>query len=625
MGLLDKFFKKETDTQKQKQAPVKKEKVAKRDPSKPNQKELYRLEKAKRKEEAAKRRLEEEKAKAIKEAELKAIRDEEAKKEEEKREAALKESRAQAEAKKVNQEVEVKTKKDEEPTDLYGFSIDTLTQGDIIEVEILSDARENYLARSTKNFQEVYLPKNELKLEDGEHFVRVGDTLTVLVYRHTNDDFYVSLRRLKNKEQMNQLLNSEDALSMIRGHVVSYKEPFFTVKLQNGMLGDVFVRNMDIKKIEDAEEYVGKDFNFTIKQEREDREVMYELDRRAVLNQEIKLRASKLKEGQVLEISEYSFNKGGLEFNYDGIRGFVPMRELTHGYVKDAEMAAQIITGTQKVRVTEIQEKRGDVQILASISALIELPNVSVDETLEINEYSFNKGGVEFNYQGIRGFIPMRELAHGYVKNVEEAKKIVTGDLNVKVIEIDESKGQKQILGSLKALVELPEVNQGDVLEVTEYSFNKGGMEFNHQGIRGFVPMRELSHDYIDGVEDAKNKITGTLQVLVEELDENRGQTQILGSIKALSQAPFETFINENHEGDVNTYKVSRVESYGLFLEVAPGVLGLLHSSDISNEMEVLVKDIKIGDELTVKIKTIDPEKKQVNLTSNLNKEVAAE
>ncbi len=540
MGFLDKIFNKDekkASTEKPKAA----KKVAKRDPSTPNQKEVYRMEKARRREEAQKAREEQARLEAEKLEAEKIERDRLAKEEEARREAELKAAREAAEAK---QEVkEEKVQKVEEPVDLYGFSIETLAQGDIIEVEILADARENYLARSTKNFQEVYLPKNELKLDEGEHFVRVGDTLEVLVYRHTNDDFYVSLRRLKNKQQMKDLMQDTEEIKVIRGHVLSYKEPFYSVRLQNGMLGDVFVRNIDTKFVDDPEQYVGNDYNFTIKQEREDREVLYELDRRPILAQELKLRAAKLEEGQVIEIKDYSFNKGGLEFDFDGIRGFVPMRELSHGYVKGVEQAELIIQGEQKVKITEVQTKGHDVQILGSIKALIELPEINVDDVIEIKEYSFNKGGLEFDYQGIRGFVPMRELAHGFIKDAKEAKTVITGDQSIKVVGIDE----------------------------------------------------------------------------------NRGSMQILGSIKALTQPPFAVYVNNNQEGDVVTGKVLRKENYGLFIELASEVRGLLHNNDISTEIAALIKEINDGDELTVKIKTIDLEKQQINLTSDLNEEVAAE
>ncbi len=462
MGLLDKLFgKKQEETSTKKAATPKKEKVAKRDPNELNKKEVYKIEKAKR-QEAAKKRREQEALEKAKQAEAdKIAREEQAKKEEAIREENLKKARLEAEAKKEASKMEKTSKKEEEPTDLYGFSIETLTQGDIIEVEILADARENYLARSTKNFQEVYLPKNELKLDDGEHFVRVGDTLEVLVYRHTNDDFYVSLRRLKNKQQMSEILNDEAKVKVIRGHVLSYKEPFFTVKLQNGMLGDVFVRNMDTAFISDPEIYVGNDYSFTIKAEREDREAMYELDRRTVLNQELKIKAASLKVGQILEISNYDFNKGGLAFDFDGIRGFVPMRELSHSYISGSEEAKNIITGTQKVEISEIQEKRGEIQILASIKALI--------------------------------------------------------------------------------------------------------------------------------------------------------------------TPPFTEFSNTNNEGDILTGKISRIERYGIFVQLAEDVRGLVHNTDMSSDVAAMIKKIKIGDELTVKIKTIDIDKKQVNLTTDLNEEVAGE
>ena len=151
------------------------------------------IEKEKRKEQARLTRIKEEKElKEKQEAELKA------RIEQEKVESAKRAEKASNTKKEVIKKVEDKKVVKEEKLDLFGFEIDLVKQGDVVEVEVLEEERENYLVKIKSNFQEAKLPKAEL----GKDSVKIGDTVKVIVWKFYAEEFYVSVRRLENKEDL---------------------------------------------------------------------------------------------------------------------------------------------------------------------------------------------------------------------------------------------------------------------------------------------------------------------------------------------------------------------------------------------------------------------------------------
>lgn len=454
MNFLKKLFSK-TEEEAIKEGSVyhqKKEKKNKPKKEGPNPKEVYRLEKEKRQAENKKKREEEARHREfLQKKELKEAKEAEIARKEQLEEARRKREQEQKKIKEQQKEkVVVDTK-----VDLYGFEVDTLEQGQIIEVEILTKDRENYLVRSTTNYQEALLPI----IETGSRNVEIGDVVEVLVYRHSNDDFFVSIRRHENKKALADTLSKIKDNEIVEGLVVDFKDPFFFVELKDGLKGKVFVRNIDNKFVREPEQYLNKRYSFTVRQKYENsHKIQFELDRRSILAESIKNNAN----------------------------------------------------------------------------------SIVLDAPVEISEYSFNKGGLEFELNGIRGFVPMRELSHKYYESIEQAKQDITGTLNIGIVEVQERKG-----------------------------------------------------DY-----------------------------QLIGSIRKYQKSPWDLFIEEYKVNDIVEAKISKIERYGMFLSINDSIRGLLHNSDLSTEVAALAKKLKIGDSLTVKIKLIDFDKHQVNFTSDLNETV---
>lgn len=411
-----------------------------------SKKEEYRKEKAKRKEIALQKR---------KKAEKEALEQHKLDLEKKKKEASIRENerkvmfeqRQLAKQAKKEQE-EIKYESDEDLSfDLFGYEVKDLKQGMIIEVEVVSENKDEYFVEADNNFKEIYFPKEEAQEE-----IIIGSTYEVVIYRQTNDDLYVSQKRLSQKKQLQKFNDIYDSNELVSGKIIGYEEPNFEVKIDDGFFALLYKNNYQLNFLENPENLVGEETEFLIKNNKARGKYSFELTRIPVLIQE-----------------------------------------------------------------------------------------------LERN-----------------------------ISEVEVGKKILVGD----------------------------------------YTKNKGGLTFNHKGFEIFVPNREISFDYITAESDLTTIIDENTQCEIIKCQKNRFGYKVTGSIKKTLSSPFELFIENNEVGSEVTGEIIRKENYGLFIELAKNQRGLLHQSDFSNETSALIKDLKIGDQLTTIIKEINLEKEQINLKS---------
>ncbi len=417
-----------------------------------NGKEAYKIEKAARKEVAKKRRLEEQKEleKQVEQAEVKRLSD--AKIAEGIRIEKLENARAKAAQTKVQeQEEEIK---EEEMLDLFGFDVEMLERGQMIKVEVLEEERENYLVRSKSNYQEAKLPKAEL----GGEKITVGQELDVIVWKYYADEFYVSLRRYINKMNNTDKAGSISADSILTAKVISYKEPVFYVQMESGAEGKVFVRNMDIKFVDSGDAYIGNSYEFIIIKRVEGarpNQAQFELSRRAVLEHKQKNIVCTVEEHQIIEIETYEFNKGGMSFEFDGMRGFVPISELSHKFYANSEAASKDFTGKLKVKVKKIKRERGNINLISSIKALSKAPFENFVETNHVGDVVSSKvfkketfGIIMEIEDGLRGLLHNTEITPEVAASIKDLK---VGDvLQTKIKEIDGEKNKISLTLFLK-------------------------------------------------------------------------------------------------------------------------------------------------------------------------------
>jgi len=229
-----------------------------------------------------------------------------------------------------------------------------------------------------------------------------------------------------------------------------------------------------------------------------------------------------------------------------------------------------------------------------------------------------NKGGLEVDLGGLRGFVPSSQVE---VRFVEDLSPFVGQKLKFRVTEV---RGGNAIL-SRRAILEEERASQakelrqrlevGAQLEGTVTSVRDFGAFVDLGGLEGLVHVSELSHARIAHAQDAvKPGQKVKVQVLRIEKDD-KGQERIALSLRALEQDPWDAARAQIKEGARLTGKVARLQPFGAFVELFPGVDGLVHVSALADRHIQHPREVvKEGESILVQVESIDDSSRRIAL-----------
>ena len=228
------------------------------------------------------------------------------------------------------------------------------------------------------------------------------------------------------------------------------------------------------------------------------------------------------------------------------------------------------------------------------------------------------KGGFQITVAGQRGFCPYSQMG---LRRVDNADEYLEQSMAFKIIEFG-NKGRNIIL-SARAIQEeereelrekLKEtLCEGDKVEGTVSSLQKFGAFVDLGGVDGLIPISELAWGQTDLVADVLSQ-GQRVEVIIKKMDWDKNRISL--SLKDTLENPWDQVEAKYAPASVHTGVVSRLAQFGAFITLEPGIDGLLHISKlgsgrrINHPREVLVA----GQEITVKIDSVDLEKKRISL-----------
>ena len=228
------------------------------------------------------------------------------------------------------------------------------------------------------------------------------------------------------------------------------------------------------------------------------------------------------------------------------------------------------------------------------------------------------KGGVIAAYKEVTGFIPMSQLNDRYV---EKADEFIGKTLTVKVTRVDQKRNKavfshKAYLAEEKSkkIAEIwSSINVGDTVEGTVMRFTDYGAFVDIGGIDGLLHISEISWGKLKHPQEAL-KIGQKINVKILSMNEEKGKISV--GLKQNTPEPW-SVINENYQvGQVVEGKVVQIKEYGAFVELEPGLDGLVHISEIAHKRVTNIADeISIGQMVNAKILEIDEEKRRISLS----------
>ena len=317
-----------------------------------------------------------------------------------------------------------------------------------------------------------------------------------------------------------------------------------------------------------------------------------------------------------------------------GVEGVVPVKEISTLPVEDINEVVKVGDVLELVVISSIGKDKENGSYLLSkrrLDAKKVWEDIEQDfkdgKIIEAPVTNVVKGGLVVDV-GVRGFVPASMVEDHFVADFEEYKGQT---LTFKIIEIEPS--ENRLILSHKAVVEaqkavrkeelLSSIHDGDVVEGTVARLTDFGAFVDLGGIDGLVHVSEISHSHVDKPSDAL-KVGDKVQVKVLAIDPEKERISL--SIKDTLPGPWSDIEEKAAVGTVLTGTVKRLTSFGAFVEVFPGVEGLVHISQISHKHIATPHEVlHEGDEVQVKVLEVNPDEHRIALSIKALEEKPAE
>lgn len=315
-------------------------------------------------------------------------------------------------------------------------------------------------------------------------------------------------------------------------------------------------------------------------------------------------------------------------YKYDGV---IPVRELSSVQLDNASDAVQVGQEVECKVVSINDDKESLVLSKRAIdteNSWEELEKHFADQDVfEVTVADVVKGGLVADV-GARGFIPASMVERHFVEDFSDYKGRT---LRVKVKELDRE-NNKVILSQKDVLEEefeankqkvMSELQNGQVLEGTVQRLTQFGAFVDVGGVDGLVHVSEIAWSHVDKPADVLSE-GDQVRVKVLKVDPEKGKISL--SIKAAAPGPWETAGEQFNTGDIVTGVVKRLVTFGAFVELAPGVEGLVHISQISHKHIGTPQEVlKEGQEVQVKVLDINTSEQRISLSIKETEEAPAQ
>jgi len=335
---------------------------------------------------------------------------------------------------------------------------------------------------------------------------------------------------------------------------------------------------------------------------------------------------SQVEPGDVVtaEVLTVDANQANVAISGTGVEGVLTLRELTNDrdadindLVKPGEtlelLVLRQVVGKDTDTVTYLVSKKR----LEARKAWDKLVGRE-EEVVTVKGTRAVKGGLSVEFEGLRGFIPASMLDTRFVRNTE---RFVGQEFDAKIKEVDPK--ENRFILSRREVVEAEsaaaraevfgKLNVGDVVTGKVARITSFGAFIDLGGVDGLVHLTELSHERN---VSPKSVVTVGEEIQVKVLDLNEEEGRVSLSLKATTPGPWDGVEQKLAAGDVIEGTVKRLTDFGAFVEVLPGIDGLVHISQISHKRVENPKDVlKVGQEVTVKVLEVNAADERVSLS----------
>ena len=330
-----------------------------------------------------------------------------------------------------------------------------------------------------------------------------------------------------------------------------------------------------------------------------------------------------LKTGDVVEgvVTNVHKHEVWIDLGANGV-GVVMRREIGHG--QQLEQGQSVVTSVVDPELDEgfalLSMRRA-----AKDRGWDELQRAFDDqEIIEITPYDANRGGLLIELEGIRGFLPVSQLAAGHYPRVSGADKdeilqklnqLVNQVLRVRILDISR-KDNKLIFSEKEAVKDdmqerFAKLKVGDKVNGVITGVIDYGAFVNVDGIEGLIHISEISWERVEDPRDYV-KTGQTVEAKIIAIDKDR----LSLSLKQMSEDPWLHEVKAFKKGEIVEGKITRITPFGAFVQLGPSVEALVHVSEMSDEEGVDPEKIfQLNEKKKFKVLDIDTEGRKIALS----------
>ncbi|MBU4370520.1 MAG: 30S ribosomal protein S1 [Proteobacteria bacterium] len=508
--------------------------------------------------------------------------------------------------------------------DLYEQSLQSVQMGGVLTgkvVQINADTVMVDVGWKTEG----YIPARELRDDQGNINLNVGDEIEVLVDRRDQDgNLVLSKDKAAKIKIWDDVKLACEQNTPVKGTVIE--------RVKGGLSVDIGIpaflpgSQVDIRPVRDLDRYVGQSFEFNIlKYDRKRNNVV--LSRRTILEKDREaekletlqnIEEGKIVEGVIKNITDY-----GLFIDLGGIDGLLHVTDISWGRIT---RPSDHFSKGEKIRVKVLSFDREKERVALGLKQLAENPWETIKDKFPIHSLiegrvvNLTDYGVFVELEpGVEGLIHVSEMF--WTREIKHPSKVLSVGQRIPVMILDINIETKRISLGLKQTTANPwetlkqkypegSVITGVIRNVTNFGIFVGVEE----GIDGLIHMSDISWKQRVKHPSEIFKKGQTIEAMVLNIDVEHEKFSL--GLKQIEKNPWEELSVKYPAGSIVSGKVTNITDFGIFVEIEEGIEGLVHISELSSRRVKSSSELfSVGDSVSAVVKNLDPKSRKIRLS----------
>ncbi|TEU06029.1 MAG: 30S ribosomal protein S1 [Candidatus Aminicenantes bacterium] len=529
--------------------------------------------------------------------------------------------------KDTDNEENISSKEYENLLDQYQFNAKEIVPGKIIKGKVLKVTSSHVLVDIGFKSEGI-IPREEFTNDQKIGEIQSGDTVEAVVERSDSKEGYLILSH-KKAVAMKGLIDLERAYqnnTWVTGKIIE--------KIKNGYTVNVGIKTFlpdshaDTRAVKEPKDLIGNTYKFkVIKFDRRSENAV--LSRKLLLQDEREKRRrqvfEQLSQGQKIKGKVRSLTNFGAFIDLGGVEGLLHISDISWGKISHP---SEVFQSDQEVEVVVLDFNENDDKISLGYKQLSPDPWENVEEKYKVGQKVKGKvvSLVDFGAfveleKGVEGLAHISDLT--WSRKTVHPKKILTPGEEVAVAILDINPSSKRISLGLKQAAPHPlemlkqkfspgSRIKGTITNITDF----GAFMEVEKGIEGLIHISDISWKKIKH-PSKKLKVGEEVEAIILNIDVEKQKLSL--GIKQLEGDIWEDFFNRQKIGDIVKTKIVRLTDFGVFVEITPGIEGVVFLSELDEKKIEKPEEIfSVGEEHNAKIIKMNPQEKKISLSFRL-------